>query len=203
MGKTNDLTGQKFGLLTVIERAGRTKWRTPIWLCKCDCGNYTKVLSSNLVSNSTKSCGCLRKNQLKTHGLAYTGLYPIWIAMKDRCFNCNNREYYCYGGRGITVCDEWKDNFQVFYEWANKNGYKRGLTIDRIDNNKGYCPENCRWTTMKEQANNKRTNHYITYKNETHTLTEWAEKLGIKERVLSSRINNLKWTIEKAFNVER
>lgn len=203
MGKLKDLTGQKFGRLIVIKRVGTTKGRNAIWLCKCECGNKVEVFGGNLTSNSTKSCGCLRQEQLKTHGLSYSNLYPIWIAMKDRCFNCNNKEYHCYGGRGITVCDEWKNNFKSFYNWANKNGYKDGLTIDRINNNKGYSSDNCKWSTMKEQANNKSTNNYITYNGETHTLTEWAEKLGIKERVLSNRINRLKWTIEKAFNAER
>lgn len=206
MGKLKDLTGQRFGRLTVIERVGTTKARNAIWLCKCDCGNETKVNGGNLTSNSIKSCGCLRQEQLKTHGLSYSNLYPIWISMKDRCFNPNNKEYHCYGGRGISICDEWKNNFENFYTWAKDNGYDENAkygecTIDRIDVNGNYEPSNCRWITMKEQQRNRRDNHLLTYDSETRCVSEWAEILGVNYGTFKSRIKN--WTIEKAFNAER
>ena len=131
-------------------------------------------------------------------GLRGHRLYPIWSGMKDRCLNKNNKRYSSYGGRGIEVCKEWQQSFRAFLRWAMANGYEEGLSIDRIDNDGNYCPENCRWATAKEQANNKRWNHLITYNGKTQTMKEWAEELGIKLSTLSQRINSYRWSDEKA-----
>lgn len=133
------------------------------------------------------------------HGLRYHPLYNILRNIKSRCYNQNDPSYKNYGGRGITVCEEWKKDISVFYNWAIKNGYKRGLELDRINNDGDYEPSNCRWATRIQQANNKRTNRYITYNNETHTLREWSKILNINCFTLRSRVCLYGWSIEKAF----
>lgn len=199
MKKAIDLTGQKFGRLTVVKRAENTKDNKAQWLCECECGNTKIVRSVSLKSGDTKSCGCIRENQNKTHGKSKTRLHTIWANMIQRCLNVHNERYKDYGGRGITVCEEWR-KFESFYLWANANGYKNGLTIDRINNDKGYSPDNCRWATVKEQNNNTRKCRYITYKGKAQTIKQWAEELNINYDTLISRINKLHWSIEKALS---
>lgn len=167
MGKILDLTGKTFGSLFVLKKSDEIKGGNVMWECQCSCGNKTLVTSYNLRSGRVGSCGCQKSkftsentlgenNPNHKHNLRNTKLYTIWAMMKQRCSNPNNKNFKDYGGRGITVCEEWSNDVQAFYEWSMKNGYEEGLTIDRIDNDKGYSPDNCRWTTMKVQRKNQR-----------------------------------------------
>lgn len=209
MGKFIDLTGKRFGKLTVISRCKdytSPKGKTYVqWLCQCDCGNKTKVTTSNLKGH-TKSCGCLnRENTIKrnlTHNLSKIRVYHIWQEIKKRCINKNCKCFERYGGRGITVYQEWLDDFMNFYNWAMDNGYSDDLTIDRIDVNGNYEPNNCRWVDNIVQANNKRNNRYITYNNETHTIAEWAKIYNINYKLLFSRLKK-GWDIEKALTTKK
>lgn len=208
MGKFQDLTGQKFGRLTVIKRAENSKTKQTRWLCKCDCGKTKIILSNSLKSGKTISCGCLHndllKQRLSKHQKTKTRLYKVWLRMKARCYNAKVKEYNLYGGRGIEVCNEWKNNYMSFYNWALSNGYDENAkykecTIDRIDVNGNYEPSNCRWVNSTIQSKNKRINFLVTYKNETHCLKDWSEILNINYSVLHKRLKYLKWSVEKSF----
>ena len=168
-------------------------------LCKCDCGNQKIIRRNDLLSGKTISCGCKQKeNILKiavTHGKSNTRIYDIWCAMKQRCYYKKNSYYPNYGGRGIKVCDEWLEDFMNFYNWAMKNGYDDTLSIDRIDVNGNYEPSNCRWTTIKEQANNTTRNRYIEYNGKIKTLSQWADELGVNYSTL--RTQTTKHTLEE------
>ena len=196
MPRPIDLTGQKFGRLTVIERAENTKSGKARWLCRCDCGRIKSksVTTNDLMSGKIKSCGCLyfesNKGRNKKHGLCHSRIYNIWFSLKQRCNYKCHRQYFNYGGRGIKVCDEWEHNFQAFYDWAMANGYKDDLTIDRIDNNKGYSPDNCRWVDMKTQQKNRTNNRIVIYYGVEYTVAKLAEKLNIPYQTLLHRINN-------------
>lgn len=164
MSALKDLSGQRFGRLTVIERSGSDHKGLATWLCRCDCGKEVVIRGADMRSGRAKSCGCMfwinsKKVHIK-HGQAGTRLYVVWCSMKDRCYNSSNKSYERYGGRGITVCDEWLHDFQNFYKWAIESGYdekapKGQCTIDRIDNNQGYNPDNCRWVDQKTQCSNR------------------------------------------------
>ncbi|MBQ6906195.1 MAG: hypothetical protein IJN75_04165 [Clostridia bacterium] len=206
MGKLIDLTGQRFGRLIVVNLAGRDNFRQAVWNCVCDCGNTTQVRSNNLRNGSTTSCGCFHRKRAKEtheiHGFRYTRLFSIWCGMKQRCYNPKYHNYPRYGGRGIVICEAWKNDFISFQEWAIANGYSDELTIDRIDVNGNYEPSNCRWATQKTQCNNKRNNRFIEYNGETHTLQEWAQKIGICHTTLIERIK--RWgSIEEALTIPK
>ena len=155
-----DMIGQRFGRLTVLEECACDKKGT-FYKCQCDCGNITRpIFGASLRFGRTQSCGCLHREGLVArntiHGKYYTKLHGVWNNMKQRCSNPNHQKWTDYGARGITVCDEWKDDFRAFHDWAMANGYEDHLTIDRIDNDKGYSPQNCRWVTMQVQRHNRR-----------------------------------------------
>lgn len=208
---TKDITGQRFGRLVALEYIGKRnvgvkkKYTVPIWKCQCDCGNICEVSLYQLTSGSTKSCGCLKRDKIRERNRANTS-YPeedkriarIWRAMIHRCENSGDGAYDTYGGRGISVCEEWHD-FCVFREWARTNGYDDNKSIDRIDYNGNYCPENCRWCTHQEQCNNTRANKYLEYNGKTQTLAEWCRELNLNYSRTKTRLNRLHWTIEKAF----
>lgn len=203
MGKFIDLVGQKFGKLTVIARA-ENKGKATLWLCECDCGNKITVRPYDLKTGKTKSCGCyssifISLSKIK-HGKSGTRIYNIYGKIKQRCLNVKDPKYYCYGGRGISICDEWKNDFKAFYDWAISNGYADNLTIDRIDVNGNYEPFNCRWVTLKEQANNKQNTLFVNYQGKTHTLLEWSKILNIKYDTLHGRLKDYGWNTERAFN---
>lgn len=202
-----DLTGQRFGGLIVISLQP-TESRKTYWICQCDCGEVKIVRSDNLQCGAIKSCGCLKKEQDKknltthhNHMKSGTIIFKKWQGMKARCYDKHNSRFCRYGGRGITVCEEWKNDFTAFYDWAMDNGYKEDLTIDRIDNDKGYYPENCRWATIKEQCNNRSTNVKITIGNATKTLTQWCEIFNVKYKTINKRYHSNGFTsIEDLFN---
>lgn len=202
MDKYKNLVGQKFNRLTVIELSEDYKPGKRFWKCKCDCGNVIYLDTARLTTGHTKSCGCLqtesRKNSRKIHGESKTKLYQIWRAMKQRCTQEKQISYHLYGGRGISVCKEWMDSYIVFRDWAISSGYVDGLTIDRIDSNKNYCPENCRWVTPKEQANNTRKNLRIEYKGQVKTLSEWCDYYGKNYHTVQCRLWRSRCSFETA-----
>ena len=185
--------GTRFGRWTVLEEADkRDKLGNVYYKCACDCGTVRDVCSSILRRGQSTSCGCYQKEhaskQSTKHGLHKTRLNSIRANMLQRCFNEKEVSYKNYGGRWISVCDEWRDSLPAFYDWAMANGYREGLTLDRIDVNGDYCPENCRWATDKEQANNKRNSAMVEINGEIKTLSEWAEHSGIRRTTLRRRL---------------
>lgn len=203
--KFKDVSGQRFGRLTALYRLNNYHKNGVYWLCVCDCGNLSEVLSTNLYRNHTTSCGCLQKDTIskiaKKHGKTGTKLYSTWKRIKRFCYNINVKKYKHYGGRGITMCDEWKNDFQAFYDWAMTNGYQEGLTIDRINVNGNYEPTNCRWATMKQQERNRTNNKYININGDIRCLSEWCETLGLKYSTVQSRLR-YGWNIQRALELK-
>ena len=207
--KTKDIVspGDRFGRWTIIKESARVispngvKLRA--FLCRCDCGKESIVRWYSLKSGRSVSCGCYMRSHHSEgwkypENLIFSRLYTIWASMKQRCYNKSSSSYKTYGAKGITICDDWKDDFMAFYNWALSNGYSDNLTIDRINSKGNYEPSNCRWATYKEQANNISTNLRFAYNGEEHTIHEWADIVGINAMALRYRIVYAKWTIEKA-----
>jgi hypothetical protein len=203
LSKAIDYTGQQFGLLKVSEKTEkRGHGGSVVWKCICKCGKTAEIEASRLKYH--KSCGCLSKacastfgsNQSK-HSESSTRLYRIWCKMKSRCNNTKDKRFCDYGGRGIKVCEEWSDSYTAFSEWAKNNGYSDGLSIDRINNNGDYTPQNCRWSTTAEQALNKRSNKVIEHEGKLMTLKEWAKEVDLPYGCLQTRFIR-GWSVEEA-----
>lgn len=197
-GPRKSLVGLRSGRLQIISLHGRNNGGTCTWLCECDCGNQT-IVATNHLHGETQSCGCLQKERTHQarflHGEGKSPEYAVWSSMKDRCYNPSNRSFPDYGSRGITVCDRWKRSFVNFLE--DMRECPPGLTLERIDNNKGYSKTNCRWATRAEQAVNKRNNRWILFRGELLCVSGWAKRLGIDHRAIHSRLRN-NWSIEQA-----
>ena len=198
--KSKDITGKKFGKLTAIklDHIERTKTGTVhYWLYRCDCGNEKVIRKGEVSQGGSQSCGCFLKESVqkrsKKHGQSHLRLYHIMHDMKQRCLNPNNKNYKHYGARGITIYKDWLDNFDSFYNWAINNGYKENLTIERINFNGNYEPNNCKWILLNEQSKNTRRTRFITVNNETYCLGDWAKKFNMK-------YNTLKYHIDKDSN---
>lgn len=193
--RVQDLIGMRFGKLKVIERGQNFKNGKASWICQCDCGKVKEkaVTGYDLKSGRVQSCGCKylesNKGKNKMHGDTGIRLYRIWVGMRNRCYCKSAHSYHNYGARNIKVCDEWQD-YENFKSWALSSGYADNLTIDRIDNNGNYSPDNCRWATYKQQERNKRGTIHITLDGETKTLAEWAEITGINRETIAWRIKN-------------
>ena len=204
--KFEDLTGRKFNKLTVVRflEPSERENKTRSWLCKCECGNFVQVNASKLKTGHTRSCGCLVNEHISNLNRKYEysnkRLYSIYEAMLDRCNNPNSSKYHNYGGRGIKVCQEWIESYDTFAQWAFDSGYaplaKRGeCTLDRVDVNGNYEPNNCRWITNSEQQLNRRNNHLITYNGKTQTVKEWGIELGIPDK-------KLRWHLQQGKSLE-
>lgn len=195
-----DLTGQRFGRLTVLGRRPSDKSGRIRWECLCDCGNKTIVAGTRLRKGASKSCGCYQRDAVRAHNLTHgetrqkpgeqriPRIYRIWANMKTRCNNPNTPYYDRYGGRGIRVCPEWTDSFEAFHAWAISAGYDDAKEIDRIDNDGDYTPENCRWVPHEAQQNNKENTVRITHAGQTRTLSEWAAITGLKSKTIWQRL---------------
>lgn len=205
-----DYIGKVYGRLTVesfLRDIGNVKNRLYA-NCICECGSKAKVQLDHLKRGLTTSCGCYKyevnlmtDNKHRTHGLRKTRIYNIYHGMKKRCYNSNIKNYSDYGGRDIKICDEWlndENGFTSFCNWSVENGYEDNLSIDRIDNDKGYSPDNCRWTTAKIQCDNRRNNHMIEYNGKTQNMKAWATEYNLPYYILQNRINKYGWTPEKA-----
>ena len=189
--------GTKFNKVSIIkelEQIGSIR----LFECRCDCGRITKVRFGNLKNNHTMSCGCHRVFMNKTHGMSNTKENKIWSSLKDRCLNKRNKRYSSYGGRGITLCEKWL-KFEGFFE---DMGYKPDeKSLDRIDNDKGYCKKNCRWATPIEQQNNMRNNIYIRFDNRVESLTYWSNFLGIQRNTLTTRLRR-GWSVNRTLTTK-
>ncbi len=198
--KIQDIIGKRYSRLVVLRENGRTKHGMRIFECRCDCGNSVNVPIASLQNGNTRSCGCIR-NKYGYIPVKNSKLYKVWSSMKDRCNNPHNRSYRNYGGRGIYVCNEWQNDYGAFMTWAYNSGYQEGLSIDRINNDGPYSPDNCRWATRVEQQNNTRLNRYIEFNGECKTISEWAKQLGIKQHTLQLRLK--RWPLCRALTEPR
>lgn len=209
MGKFIDLTGQKFGRLTVIKRVENDKHQKTRFLCRCDCGNEKVINGSSLKRGLSKSCGCLNNELLVKraihdgnyrHGLRKNKLYPIWNMMIQRCINPNNSRYKTYGGRGIQVCEEWQHSFKAFYDYVSKLPHfnETGYSLDRINNDGNYEPSNIKWSNKVEQANKRTSNVYYFFNGEYKTLAQWCREFNAPYKLVHRRITRCKMSLLEA-----
>lgn len=202
MSRIIDLTGQKFGRLVVIKRINNDNCGRHRWLCRCDCKGKNEVIvrGDSLKSINTKSCGCLQIEKVTRHGHSNDKIYIVWKQMIQRCTNPNNKHWKDYGYREITVCDRWLGENGFIHFLEDIGEAPPGLTIERKKNNLGYCKENCKWATKKEQMRNTRDNLRIIHNGKTRLLIEWSEETGIPYGTLYTRIYKLNWTNRKSIN---
>lgn len=201
MGNKIDITGKRFGKLTVLRENGHDYKKRLMWLCRCDCGKEVNVLGDKLRAGRIKSCGNKKCRLLVKHGHTshrwQSPTYKTWSSMITRCKSSNHKNFRHYGGRGIKICERWKSFENFLIDMGER---PKGKTLDRIDNDGNYCLENCHWVTHKKQCNNTRVNHRLTFNGITMTMAEWAEKTGIKYQTLQGRLRR-GWTIERALSV--
>lgn len=203
--KPIDIIGKKYGRLTVVKFDGFRNGR-PYFLCSCDCGKTKVIQKYNLMEGKTKSCGCYHVEQtLKAVKISDNRARQVDIleGMKYRCYKKSTPNYKNYGARGIKICDEWLNSIDAFCDWADKNGYAPDLSIERIDVNGDYCPENCTWVSRKDQCLNKTDTVRITFNNKTQTLSQWSDELGLPRQTLHNRIRVHHWDIERALTTPR
>lgn len=191
------MTGVKFENCEVLKRSGTNNDNKAVWLCLCRCGEEFKRTGKQLRRGKLNSCGCIRNEKIKevgfkniTHGQSGSRLYDIWRGVKKRCRHKNDKGYKHYGGRGINVCDDWYENYESFEKWARNNGYQENLTIDRIDVNGDYTPNNCRWVDMKTQQRNRRNNVRVNFEGQLITLSEVSERTGLSRGLITYRNKN-------------
>lgn len=199
--------GSRFGHLVVIGKSRKKLYsHGTCWLCRCDCGKRIVCWGTRLRNGNHKHCGCKTFGNLskarKTHGLSYSPVYRVWKGMLSRCYYAKSDSYADYGGRGITVCREWRNHPEKFVAWSESHGYRKGLSIDRIDNDGNYSPSNCRWITKIWQGRNQRSNHVLTWKGKSKTIAEWADITGIRYHTISKRVLKYKWSVEDALTEE-
>lgn len=188
MSRKIDLSGQEFGYLTALEPDNNPENKRTKWICMCNCGALVSVDSYRLRAGITKSCGCKRyETKNKTHGMRHTRIYEIWCGVKKRCYNKNSKNYANYGGKGVAMCDEWRNDFYAFYLWSMDHGYKDDLMIDRINNSGDYSPENCRWITHSEQQRNRTNNIFIEKDGVKKTVGEWASEMNVNAKIAYQR----------------
>ena len=210
MGRKKDISGMRFGMWTVLAEDGKNKHGAYKWICRCDCGTVRSVAGHTLRLGKSTCCGCNARNRIEAskkatvkHNGRKDRLYNVWRGVIDRCCNRNSKYYSRYGGRGISICEEWRHDYSKFREWALSTGYddkarKYECTLDRVNNDGGYYPENCRWVNMKGQCNNRSSNHRITYNNVSHTISEWSRITGVRKDTLRRRIFKYGWSVERA-----
>lgn len=198
-----DLTGNRYGKLTVLEFLYKRENKHLMWKCVCDCGGEAIVQGNNLKTGHTSSCGCIRLNRHTKHGhtkdYKKSPEYRIWGSMKSRCYNPNNKEYHNYGGRGIKVCERWLDKEKGFLNFISDMGSRpKGKWLDRVENDGDYIYNNCDWTTPQAQQNNRRNNHVITFRGESLTISQWSKRLNINPKTLANRLTQYSWSEERA-----
>lgn len=200
--KKVDLIGKIFNRLQVIESAGSNELGRSLWKCQCDCGKISIVLGYSLIRGNTQSCGCLHIDNVTKHHESQMRLYGIWQQLRARCSNPKHASYHSYGGRGISVCEEWNHSYENFRDWAMLNGYEKDLSIDRIDNDKGYSPDNCRWANRITQQNNMSNNHMVIYNGAMQTLAQLCRKHNKNYALVQSRLRR-GWSIEDSLYIEK
>lgn len=208
MSKLIDITGQRFGLLLALEPSSELATnKSKSWLCRCDCGVIKTFRSSDLRYQKVTSCGCEKdrktSERFRKHGKSNTRLYQVWTAMKQRCQNPKNKDYPNYGGRGISISPDWISDFENFYSWAAANGYKQGLTIERVDPNGNYEPANCCWITNEEQSNNRRNSIKYDYQGKPLTIRELSEEIGINYHTLRDYLRNKKLSVDEVIKLKK